>query len=105
MTDRHPDEMQRIAKLLNPSIRRELIRRLLATPDASVAPVDLAKACRVPLHQAIYHVSKAQALGAVELVKMEEIRGTTKHYFGPSDMVLSNRDLIEEKLAGNADWD
>jgi hypothetical protein len=99
MAKRELDDMGRIAKLLRSKVRRELIGQLLdGDGDISIAPVDLARAGRIPLEEVAYNFRSAQKLGALELVKTETVWGTQKHFYGPTKMITSRRDLIRSMI-------
>ena len=74
-------------------VRRAMLRHYVET--GPIAPVEVANALGVDLSKASYHSRILLELGCLELVKTEQVRGSTKHYYRAT----------ERHLVDTRDWD
>src|ERR1700743_3757578 len=73
-------------------VRRAIPRPYIET--GPIAPVEVANALGVDLSKASYHSRILLELGCLELVKTEQVRGSTKHYYRAT----------ERHLVDDSDW-
>jgi DNA-binding transcriptional ArsR family regulator len=69
-------------------VRRAMLRHYIEV--GPIAPVEVANAIGIDLSKASYHSRILLELGCLELVKTEQVRGSTKHYYRATE-----RHLIE----------
>jgi DNA-binding transcriptional ArsR family regulator len=69
-------------------VRRAMLRHYIET--GPIAPVEVANAIGIDLSKASYHSRILLELGCLELVRTEQVRGSTKHYYRATE-----RHLIE----------
>jgi DNA-binding transcriptional ArsR family regulator len=76
---RNPKDNDLFSALGHP-MRRQILRRMLADGDET-SPRELAKQLHQPLSALSYHVRVLAECGAVELVRTNQIRGSTQHFY------------------------
>jgi DNA-binding transcriptional ArsR family regulator len=67
------------AALAHP-LRRQILREMLRV-EGEATPRDLARDLTQPLSKLGYHVRVLARCGAVELVRTEQVRGSTMHFY------------------------
>lgn len=67
------------AALAHP-LRRQILREMIRV-EKEAAPRDLARDLTQPLSKLSYHVRVLARCGAVELVRTEQVRGSTLHFY------------------------
>ena len=65
---------------LGHTMRRRILREMLATSD-DISPRELAAKLSQHLSALSYHVRVLDECDAVELVRTEQIRGSTQHFY------------------------
>jgi DNA-binding transcriptional ArsR family regulator len=68
---------------LGHAMRRRILREMLDSRD-EVSPRELSVELGEQLSALSYHVRVLAECGAVELVRTEEIRGSTQHFYRPA---------------------
>jgi len=71
-------------------VRRAMLRHYIET--GPIAPVEVANALGVDLGKASYHSRILVELGFLELVRTEQVRGSTKHFYRATE-----RHLVDNK--------
>jgi DNA-binding transcriptional ArsR family regulator len=61
-------------------LRRRILRKMIED-EAEVSPRDLALDLREHLSRLSYHVRILAWCGAIELARMEQVRGSTQHFY------------------------
>jgi DNA-binding transcriptional ArsR family regulator len=74
-------------------VRRAMLRHYVEV--GPVAPVEVANELEIDLSKASYHSRILVELGCLELVRTEQVRGSTKHYYRAT----------ERHLVDNRAWD
>jgi DNA-binding transcriptional ArsR family regulator len=74
--------------LLNNSLRRAVLRLMVEQKVKSTSPKEAALELRVPLSNVSYHVKQLLDSGAIELVDAVPTRGSTEHFYRPTDRVM-----------------
>jgi DNA-binding transcriptional ArsR family regulator len=79
-------------------VRRAMLRHYIET--GPIAPVEVANAIGVDLSKASYHSRILLELGCLELVRTEQVRGSTKHFYRATE-----RHLVDDRAWGDLDPD
>jgi DNA-binding transcriptional ArsR family regulator len=74
-------------------VRRAMLRHYIEA--GPIAPVEVANAINIDLSKASYHSRILLELGCLELVRTEQVRGSTKHFYRAT----------ERHLVDNQAWD
>jgi DNA-binding transcriptional ArsR family regulator len=75
-------------------VRRAMLRHYIET--GPIAPVEVANAIGVDLSKASYHSRILLELGCLELVRTEQVRGSTKHFYRATERhLVDNRAWTE----------
>ena len=75
-------------------VRRAMLRHYIEV--GPIAPVEVANAIGVDLSKASYHSRILLELGCLELVKTEQVRGSTKHFYRATERhLVDNRAWTE----------
>lgn len=64
-------------------LRRRILRQMLDAGGTEISPRELALALAEQLSALSYHVRVLAECGAIELVRTEQIRGSTQHFYRP----------------------
>ncbi len=62
-------------------MRRQILREMLGEPQEEVSPRELAARLSQQLSALSYHVRVLNECNAVELVRTEQVRGSTQHFY------------------------
>ncbi|HEX5376613.1 MAG TPA: helix-turn-helix domain-containing protein [Solirubrobacterales bacterium] len=81
MTTTRSDANDLFIALAHP-LRRRVLREALAG-GGEISPRELASNLNQPLSRLSYHVRVLSACGALELVRTEQVRGSTQHFYRP----------------------
>ena len=81
MTTTSSDTNDLFIALAHP-LRRRILREALAD-DREISPRELASSLDQPLSRLSYHVRVLSGCGALELVRTEQVRGSTQHFYRP----------------------
>ena len=79
-------------------VRRAMLRHYIEV--GPIAPVEVANAIGVDLSKASYHSRILLELGCLELVKTEQVRGSTKHFYRATE-----RHLVDNRAWAELDPD
>lgn len=64
-------------------LRRRVLREMLDVGGAEISPRELAQSLAEQLSALSYHVRVLAECGAIELVRTEQSRGSTQHFYRP----------------------
>lgn len=78
-SNRDSDYVAEIAKILMHPIRVQCLLRL--TQGDTVSPRTVSESVQKPLNDVAYHFRKIADHGAAEIVRTEQVRGATRHYY------------------------
>jgi DNA-binding transcriptional ArsR family regulator len=78
-TARNPKAGDLFVALAHP-LRRRILRKMIED-EAEISPRDLALGLKEPLSRLSYHVRILAWCGAVEMVRMDQVRGSTQHFY------------------------
>jgi DNA-binding transcriptional ArsR family regulator len=67
------------AALAHP-LRRRILREMIKD-EREISPRDLSRGLAEPLSKLSYHVRALAQCGAVEMVRTEQVRGSTQHFY------------------------
>lgn len=76
-----PETDDLFAALAHP-LRRQILRRMLKD-EKEISPRDIAHGHPESLSRLSYHVRVLAQCGAIELVRTEQVRGSTQHFYRP----------------------
>lgn len=62
-------------------MRREILREMLGAPEEDVSPRELSAKLYKQLSMLSYHVRVLNECNAIELIRTEQIRGSTQHFY------------------------
>ena len=82
MTTTRSDANDLFIALAHP-LRRRILREALAD-GGEISPRELASNLDQPLSRLSYHVRVLSACGTLELVRTEQVRGSTQHFYRPA---------------------
>lgn len=87
MVDKPPPQL---LPALNHSVRRRILRLLLATSD-SLSPRELSELLLEPLSNVSYHTRCLERMGVLRLEDTEPVRGSVKHFYRPTPEVEASK--------------
>lgn len=78
-TARHPKTGDLFVALAHP-VRRRILRKMIED-EVEISPRDLALDLGEPLSRLSYHVRILAWCGAIEMLRTEQVRGSTQHFY------------------------
>jgi DNA-binding transcriptional ArsR family regulator len=79
------------AKAISHPLRAAILERLY---DRDASPIDLAKEMGEPLPNVSYHVRALHKLGALALVREQQVRGAVEHYYTATVRIELRQELL-----------
>jgi len=77
------DKANDLFTALGHPLRRRILRKMIAQ-RSEISPLELATSLDEPLSALSYHVRVLAECGAIRLVRMKQIRGSTQHFYRPA---------------------